>query len=166
CRWSWGCCRARLPTADGRSTGWLPDGSRRFARLPQLFEVLVLVSRPDGPQIVGLAEQIPRRQHAHDHPVSLRVVDVRAVTPDGLQGLETREMTANDAQRPFIVLVVNRIRLGDAHDHGIDDAARVNQLDLAQFGFRKRDELIVGSRPEVVADRAEVLEAETGLRRI
>ena len=61
-----------------------------------------------------------------------------------------------------IVLVVERIRLGHAHDVAHLDLRRIDQAEDAELALALLDQLRVGLVPRLVALEDEVLEAEAG----
>src|SRR4029077_4741200 len=140
------------------------DAERRRARLVQFVQILVGVI--DGPDVMLVTEQVPHGQHPHHHRVVLVVVRMRAVAADGLQVGESRHVLADGAQRLLVVLVVDRIRLRHTHDARVADPLPLDQADRFQFGGGHLDELRVRERRDVIAGRAEVLEAQAGLRPI
>src|SRR3954454_21927472 len=103
------------------------------------------------------------REHRGVHRVVLVVVLVHAVAADRV---DVRRVGVEPATEHVdvlaVVLVVDRISLGDADDVAGLDVLRLHDAELLELPLAELDEVVVAPRPQVVALVDEVLETEAG----
>lgn len=130
-----------------------------------MFLVVLLVG-VYFPDVVVCAKDVLGGEESGEDGMVHVVIFEHAVSADGLQVPEGRQVFADDAEALRVRGVVDGIRLRDACHEPVDELGRLAESDRLKFAHGERKEVLVVHGPEVVAFGAEVFEPESGLGRV